>query len=91
MAANLWRDGTVVTAMSSPTSTVNPGQAVPEDQLLEVADIVVLVVYLLFVLAVGLWVSAHHCSQLSLGAGMGAWMTGALSRVRRSISSDAAS
>ncbi|XP_032896641.1 sodium/myo-inositol cotransporter 2-like isoform X1 [Amblyraja radiata] len=55
MAANLWRDGTVVTAMSSPTSTVDPGQAVPEDQLLEVADIVVLVVYLLFVLAVGLW------------------------------------
>ncbi|XP_078274020.1 sodium/myo-inositol cotransporter 2-like isoform X3 [Rhinoraja longicauda] len=55
MATRPWRDGTVVNAMSSPTTTVDPGQAGPKDQLLEVADIVVLVVYLLFVLAVGLW------------------------------------
>ncbi|XP_062914657.1 sodium/myo-inositol cotransporter 2-like isoform X2 [Mobula hypostoma] len=47
-----WRDGTMVKAGGTLTNTMEP---VPEDMALEVADIVVLVLYLLFVLAVGLW------------------------------------
>ncbi|XP_072125562.1 sodium/myo-inositol cotransporter 2 isoform X1 [Mobula birostris] len=47
-----WRDGTMVKAGGTLTNTMEP---VPEDKVLEVADIVVLVLYLLFVLAVGLW------------------------------------
>ncbi|XP_051878331.1 sodium/myo-inositol cotransporter 2 isoform X2 [Pristis pectinata] len=55
MVTMLWRDGAMVKAVGSLTSAAEPTQAVPEDKNLEVADIVVLVVYLLFVLAVGLW------------------------------------
>ncbi|XP_072917169.1 sodium/myo-inositol cotransporter 2-like isoform X3 [Hemitrygon akajei] len=55
METRIWRDGTMVKAGGTLTNRVEPGSALPEDKTLDVADIVVLVLYLLFVLAVGLW------------------------------------
>ncbi|XP_067912088.1 sodium/myo-inositol cotransporter 2 isoform X3 [Heterodontus francisci] len=47
---------------NTPASTVDPAQTPRAQQILDVADIVVLVIYLLFVLAVGLW-SMHRTKR----------------------------